>query len=686
MYKPTYKNKLIVLLSIVILAVSPFFTGYVIAQPISDPNDVFTVIKPAPNSPIVGNTTTQWNSIDANQATIPYELTLNDAATCATRIATVSTGAANQGVNNVSWSSSGPVQDTAQITDGTYCLQLCVSLSSGDIPYTACNLRQVRIRNHNSSPVIVSTPQITSIYQTQTFTYDVNATDANGDNLKYRFQTAPSFLTINPNSGLITSTSSSKPVGNYSVVVIVEDEFRGSASQSFTLHILAAQTNTSTSSSSSSTSSSTSSTHTSTSSTTSATSSTTSTNGSLTDIQIISPNADSEFVGVNNVIKWTATDEDGIDTVKILYSDRDSGWIEIVELSDDETEFVWDVSELDDGSYRIQVVVIDELGTGTSEVSPEFTINNNAGSPGGITSRPLIINVKPEELDEIIDLRPKISGEFSPPIGQSIDTSTFRFFINDEDKVDICQINQKGFECVVTRDLALGSHKVKVEIDSTDGQTATREWTFSIVSENSGQITDSESGITLLGRTITKQAMVWLVVICLVGLILLLIPWILYTLWRRRDDEDDDSVDAAIASAYPTYEEYYRNVANSTSPPDITANYYPVAPVEYQVPTGVDDVTVNNNYYPVPVDTSSDITTSTSTDGNIEWLRPAEQPAIPNDYSVQSDGIFSTPVTSSVDNSPLPPATNTTTTTTTTSSNGSTESDVTSFGYGQKID
>jgi len=83
-------------------------------------------------------------------------------------------------------------------------------------------------------------PTITSIAVTTTtlgveYTYDVNATDPDGDILTYSLTTKPTDMTINSSSGLITWTPTAK--GDYDVVVEVSD---GSLTdiQSFTLSVV----------------------------------------------------------------------------------------------------------------------------------------------------------------------------------------------------------------------------------------------------------------------------------------------------------------------------------------------------------------------------------------------------------------------------------------------------------------
>jgi len=85
----------------------------------------------------------------------------------------------------------------------------------------------------NQPPIITSTP-ITTATINQTYAYNVNATDPDGDTLTYSLTTTPPGMTINSTTGLINWTPTS--AGDYNVTVRVSD---GSLfdTQSFTIHV-----------------------------------------------------------------------------------------------------------------------------------------------------------------------------------------------------------------------------------------------------------------------------------------------------------------------------------------------------------------------------------------------------------------------------------------------------------------
>ena len=85
----------------------------------------------------------------------------------------------------------------------------------------------------NEAPIIMSTPAITSIDADQAFTYDVEATDADGDPLSYYLTEAPAGLQIDRETGVISWTPTNEQAGPNIVAVQVLDGKGKSATQQF---------------------------------------------------------------------------------------------------------------------------------------------------------------------------------------------------------------------------------------------------------------------------------------------------------------------------------------------------------------------------------------------------------------------------------------------------------------------
>jgi len=87
----------------------------------------------------------------------------------------------------------------------------------------------------NISPSIESDP-ITTAKEGVAYTYDVDATDLNGDTLTYSLIIYPSGMTINSTTGVISWTPIESQIGENEVVVEVSDGSK-SDTQSFTITV-----------------------------------------------------------------------------------------------------------------------------------------------------------------------------------------------------------------------------------------------------------------------------------------------------------------------------------------------------------------------------------------------------------------------------------------------------------------
>ncbi|HEY5665790.1 MAG TPA: putative Ig domain-containing protein, partial [Gammaproteobacteria bacterium] len=91
----------------------------------------------------------------------------------------------------------------------------------------------------NVAPSIDSTP-VTTATEQQAYSYDVNASDVDGDSLTYSLDIAPSGMSINASSGLISWTPSTGQAGSHGVTARVDDGNGGSDTQSFSITVATA--------------------------------------------------------------------------------------------------------------------------------------------------------------------------------------------------------------------------------------------------------------------------------------------------------------------------------------------------------------------------------------------------------------------------------------------------------------
>ena len=90
----------------------------------------------------------------------------------------------------------------------------------------------------NTSPEFTSTP-ITQVVEGNAYGYDANAQDAENDTLEYSLAHAPSWLSINSETGMISGTAPEVSANtNYDIEVEVSDGIAEPVSQNFTVQIV----------------------------------------------------------------------------------------------------------------------------------------------------------------------------------------------------------------------------------------------------------------------------------------------------------------------------------------------------------------------------------------------------------------------------------------------------------------
>jgi hypothetical protein len=129
--------------------------------------------------------------------------------------------------------------DNSQVGDNDVQVKVTDSAGAGDTQSFT-----IAVSNTNDAPTITSTP-VTSATVGVLYSYDVDATDPDlGDSLTYSLTTAPAGMTINSGTGQISWTPASGQEGGNEVVVEVQDIAGASDSQTYTITVQAAASNT----------------------------------------------------------------------------------------------------------------------------------------------------------------------------------------------------------------------------------------------------------------------------------------------------------------------------------------------------------------------------------------------------------------------------------------------------------
>ena len=191
------------------------FTIHVSAEADEVPTNQPPTITSTPDTTATVNQTYahKVNATDPDGDTLTYSLTTSPAGM---------TINSTTGLINWTPTSTGDYEVTVRVSDG----------SLFDTQSFTIHVRE-ESETTNQAPTITSTPDTTATVN-QTYAYNVNATDPDGDTLTYSLTTNPPGMTINSTTGLINWTPTS--AGNYNVTVRVSD---GSLfdTQSFTIRV-----------------------------------------------------------------------------------------------------------------------------------------------------------------------------------------------------------------------------------------------------------------------------------------------------------------------------------------------------------------------------------------------------------------------------------------------------------------
>ncbi len=451
--------RIMLCLAIVIIAYTFFPVRSVVAADLH-------IMRPIDNERVKGLYKIQWSVFNTGTATVPYEIRVKNAQ-CA------DAGIALSGEGFVSVVRNGQYEfywNTGNLTDGGYCLQLCIQNTQN---LNECVNRAFQISNHsNHAPIITSKPSKVDYYTNERFEYRASAYDPDGDYIVYQILNAPDFIYINQD-GFMTIGNLMR-VGRYDIVFTVIDSFGEAATQSFTLNIMPSPTPVATV-------------------TGGVTPKVTPKPGSPA-IEILLPNASSAFAGRENAVKWKSSGIDLTKVNKIVLEYAAAGEKEFKTISEyktgQATEYSWDVAEINNGEYviRISYVGLDNKAL-MVKVSDIFVIANREDVGAILT----IFSLTPENRTVIEDTKPTISAKYAPSDGAEIIADKIKISLDGKQITDECSVSLSEFRCDRDSDLSTGEHTVKVELSDTNDQQLVQTWTFSIETSNS-EIEEPPSG------------------------------------------------------------------------------------------------------------------------------------------------------------------------------------------------
>ena len=128
--------------------------------------------------------------------------------------------------------------NTNQVSNGNYQVRITARDNYNATATAIVSLFAVsNIIIQNNNPVITSIPTLNAFAE-QLYNYDVNAFDPDNDPITYSLINFPTGMNINSNNGLISWTPNN--IGNYNIIVRVNDNKGGFAQQSFIINVVQA--------------------------------------------------------------------------------------------------------------------------------------------------------------------------------------------------------------------------------------------------------------------------------------------------------------------------------------------------------------------------------------------------------------------------------------------------------------
>ncbi|MCU7919309.1 MAG: putative Ig domain-containing protein [Candidatus Thiodiazotropha sp. (ex Epidulcina cf. delphinae)] len=280
----------------------------------------------------------------------------------------------------------------------------------------------------NTAPTITSTP-VTTATEGVAYSYDVNATDADGDTLSYSLTTAPAGVTIDGTSGLIAWTPSNAQLGSQAVSVQVDDGNGGSATQSFTVTV----------------------------------STTPNTAPTITSTPVTTATE-----GVAYSYDVNATDADG-DTLSYSLTTAPAG----VTIDGTSGLIAWTPSNAQLGSQAVSVQVDDGNG-GSATQSFTVTVSTTPNTAPTITSTPVTTATEGVAYSYDVNATDADGDTLSyslttAPAGVTIDGTS-------------------GLIAWTPSAAQVGSHAITVQVDDSNGGTATQSYSVTVESAVGNQI------------------------------------------------------------------------------------------------------------------------------------------------------------------------------------------------------
>lgn len=294
-----------------------------------------------------------------------------------------------------------------------------------------------------------------------------------------------------------------------------------------------------------------------------------------TQIEILKPTKNSVFRGESNEIVWDIDDSDGIDYVSLKYIRLDSKVNETKEIMNNKevVSYIWDVSGIDPGLYRLILTVSDnsEEKVENSKFSEVVYIAPSSKS-NERTILPSVVKSYPPADSDIFGGNLLLGGLIRVAPSDKLSENNIQLYLDDKELPISCNVEKNSVECIPDSELELGRHKINLQYIKGDDVLLSETWFFNVqdlIRQNDPVSTveeiitnDQQNHFILIPFTNIKmntEVLVYSGAIILAALFLLIVPWTIYFMWRKKEkkasNQDGDvskkDKEAKVASAQP---------------------------------------------------------------------------------------------------------------------------------------
>ena len=401
--------------------------------------------------------------------------------------------------------------DTRSVSDGEYCFRVFVRNTINDA-YQVGNSGIVTVQNNpivNHSPSIISTPAITNIKVGEIFNYVIKTADQDLDAVSIVVNKKSDWLTLTGS----TLSGTTKTTGKYDVSISAKDAKDAlSVPQMFSITV--------------------------------------SPSDNTPSVITYDAFPTGNTISGTYVFKWNVTDGNGIKTLVLNISSDGTTWTKLSDLKTTDKSYSLDTSKYKSGEYYLKLVVTDNKNDVVEKLSDKFIIQNSE-----VTGTITVASHEPAVSQKVTALRPEISVKLVLPTGKTLDETKFVVTIDEKVISTLCKYVAPDLKCTLDKDLAIGSHKVNVEYYDNTGVKGVETWEFEIssateisnssvssqiTSQVTSQTTEDPNTITIFGRSISKALGILLVILCIAGVLIFLVPLIIFKVWKKKDSGSDD--------------------------------------------------------------------------------------------------------------------------------------------------